>query len=74
MKKTLGLAITVLGLLIIGGGFIFTASNHRSIFDSASSLNAAAGLVYGGFIVFGIGLILFASTIEFAGTKAKRSR
>ncbi len=74
MKKTLGLGITVLGLLLIAGGFIFTASNHRSIFDSASSLNSAAGLVYSGFIVFGIGLIVFATTIEFAGTQARRRK
>jgi hypothetical protein len=74
MKKTLGLGITVLGLLMIAGGFIFTASNSRGIFDSASSLNSAAGLVYSGFIVFGIGLILFATTIEFAGTEAKRKK
>lgn len=72
MKRTLGLVITVLGLLIIAGGFIFTASPSHTPFDSASSTNAAAGLVYGGFIVFGIGLILYATTIEFAGTSTKR--
>jgi hypothetical protein len=69
MKRTLGLGVTAIGLLMIAGGFIFTPAHTLNPFDSASGTSSAPGLVYGGFIVFGIGLVIFTATIEYYGTK-----
>jgi hypothetical protein len=69
MKKTLGLGITALGILMIVAGFLFTPAHTLNPFDSNNGTNSAPGLVYGGFIVFGIGLVIYTATIAYYGTK-----
>jgi hypothetical protein len=71
MKRTLGLGITALGLLMIAVGFIFTPRHGFNALDSVNGIESAPGLVYGGFIVFGIGLVIFTATIAYYGTKTK---
>lgn len=68
MKRTLGLGITALGILMIVGGFVFTPAHSLNPFDSNSGTDSASGLVYGGFIVFGIGLVIYSATIAYFGT------
>lgn len=69
MKKTLGLIITLIGIVIVGGSFIFTPDHALNLADSNSGLSASAGLAYGGFIVFGIGIVLYISSLPLAGEK-----
>lgn len=73
MKKTLGLLITAVGILVIAGYFIFTPNHAFNPADSISGIDASAGIVYGGFITFGIGMVLFISTLPYAGAKAKKA-
>lgn len=69
MKKTLGLIITAVGMLIIAYAFTFTPVRALNLADSGSGLSASAGLTYGGFIVFGIGIVLYISSLPLAGEK-----
>lgn len=71
MKKTLGLALTIIGILIIAGGFTFTPPHSLNPGDSVNGVAASAPLVFGGFITFGIGLVVFISSLPFAGEKTK---
>jgi energy-coupling factor transporter transmembrane protein EcfT len=73
MKKIIGLLITAIGILIIGGYFAFTPNHAFNPADSTSGIDAHAGIVYGGFITFGIGMVIFISTLPYAGEKAKQS-
>ena len=69
--KILGLLITTIGILIVGGSFVFTPSHAFNAADSISGVNASAGLAYVGFITFGVGMVLFISTLPYAGEKSK---
>jgi hypothetical protein len=69
MKKTLGLVITAIGILIIAGGFTFTPPHALNPGDSVNGINASALLVFGGFITFGIGIVLYISSLPYAGEK-----
>ncbi|MDB5031255.1 hypothetical protein [Mucilaginibacter sp.] len=71
MKKTLGLVITAIGILIIAGAFIFTPEHALNPADSGSGISASAGLAYSGFIIFGIGIVLYISSLPYAGEKTK---
>ena len=73
MKKTLGLLITAVGILIIAGYFIFTPNHAFNPADSISGVDASAGIVYGGFITFGVGMVTFISTLPYAGAKSKKA-
>ncbi|WP_183559687.1 hypothetical protein [Mucilaginibacter sp. SP1R1] len=70
MKKILGLLITAIGILMIGGYFVFTPNHAFNPADSISGIDASAGLVYTGFITFGIGMVIFISTLPYAGAKS----
>ena len=67
--KNLGLIITFIGLLIVAGGILLTPNHAYHPVDSVSGINASAGLVYGGFIVFGLGLAVYTATLKLAGEK-----
>lgn len=69
MKKTLGLIITLIGIVIVAGSFVFTPDHALNLADSGSGLSASAGAAYGGFIVFGIGIVLYISSLPLAGEK-----
>jgi hypothetical protein len=69
MKKILGLAITFAGILAVAGGFIFTPKHTFNPADSVSGLDASAPLVFGGLVVFGIGLVIYMGTLPFAGER-----
>ncbi len=71
MKRTLGLCILILGILIIAGGFSLTPPHSLNPADSDNSIKANAGLVFGGFITFGIGVVLFVSTIPYAAERTR---
>ncbi len=71
MKKTLGLIITAIGIIIIVGAFSLTPDHALNAADSGSGLSASAGLSYGGFIIFGIGIVLYISALPLAGEKNK---
>lgn len=73
MKKILGLLITAVGILIIAGYFIFTPNHAFNPADSISGVDASAGIVYGGFVTFGIGMVIFISSLPYAGEKAKNA-
>ncbi|HTH82341.1 MAG TPA: hypothetical protein VL490_05380 [Mucilaginibacter sp.] len=69
MKKTLGLIITAVGILIVAGAFTLTPPHALNPADSISGINASAGLTYAGFITFGIGIVLYISSLPLAGEK-----
>jgi hypothetical protein len=69
MKKILSLLITFAGILIVAYGFIFTPAHSFNAVDSNSGVQASAGLVFGGLIIFGAGLIIYMSTLPYAGEK-----
>ena len=71
MKKTLSLLITAIGILIIVGAFVFTPPHALNGVDSNSGINASAVLAYSGFITFGVGIVLYISSLPFAGEKTK---
>lgn len=71
MKKTLGLIITAIGILIIAGAFTLIPVHAVNAGDSVSGINAGAGLTYSGFIIFGIGIVLYISSLPYAGEKTK---
>jgi hypothetical protein len=71
MKKTLSLVLTAIGILIIAGSFTFTPSHALNAGDSNSGINASAMLAYGGFITFGVGIVLYISSLPFAGEKTR---
>jgi hypothetical protein len=69
MKKTLGLVITAVGILIVVGAFSFTPPHALNPADSVNGINASAVLTYCGFITFGIGIVLYISSLPYAGEK-----
>jgi drug/metabolite transporter (DMT)-like permease len=71
MKKTLGLVITAIGILIVVGAFTLTPPHALNPGDSNSGINASAGFAYAGFITFGIGIVLYISSLPFAGERTK---
>ncbi|WP_429392864.1 hypothetical protein [Mucilaginibacter lappiensis] len=73
MKKTLGLLITAIGILIVGGYIAFTPNHAFNPADSVSGIDASAGIVYGGFVTFGIGMVIFISSLPYAGQKSKNA-
>ncbi|MDB5118451.1 MAG: hypothetical protein JWQ79_3943 [Mucilaginibacter sp.] len=69
MKKTLGLIITAIGILIVAGAFTFTPVHALNAGDSVNGIHASAALTYTGFITFGIGIVLYISSLPYAGEK-----
>jgi len=71
MKKTLGLIITAIGLLTVAGAFTLTPPHSLNFGDSVSSVHASAALTFTGVVIFGIGIVLYISSLPYAGEKAK---
>lgn len=69
--KFLGICIIAIGILGVAAGFILTPKHSFNPVDSNSGLDAAAGQVYGCLVVFGIGLVLYMTSIPYAGEKNK---
>ncbi len=72
MKKTLGLIITFVGLAIIIGAFFLTPDHVLNAADSVNGIKASAPLAYGGFITFGVGVVLYVSALPLAGEKRRQ--
>ncbi|WPU91208.1 hypothetical protein SNE25_17975 [Mucilaginibacter sabulilitoris] len=73
MKRTIGLLITTIGILIVGGYIAFTPNHAYNPGDSVSGIDASAGIVYAGFITFGLGMVTFISSLPYAGEKSKNA-
>jgi hypothetical protein len=69
--KTLGLIITAIGILIVVGAFVLTPVHALNAGDSGNGISASAPLTYGGFITFGIGIVIYISSLPLAGEKTK---
>jgi|AraplaCL_Cvi_mCL_1032061.scaffolds.fasta_scaffold28220_2 hypothetical protein len=72
MKRTLGLIITLVGILIVAGAFVLTPDHALNAADSGNGISASAPLAYGGFITFGIGIVLYISSLPLAGEKRQQ--
>ncbi|MFD0748942.1 hypothetical protein ACFQZS_02240 [Mucilaginibacter calamicampi] len=67
--KNLGLVIALVGLAIIAGCFFLTPPHSLNPADSESGIHASAMATYGGFIVFGVGIVMYISSLPFANEK-----
>jgi len=67
--KFLGIILVIVGVLAVAAGFILTPAHSFNVVDSNSGLDTAAGQVYGGLIVFGVGLVLYMTSVPYAGQK-----
>ena len=67
--KTLGLIITFVGLAIIAGCFFLTPPHSLNGADSENGIHASAALTFGGFIVFGVGVVMYISSLPFSNQK-----
>ena len=67
--KNLGLVIALVGLAIIAGCFFLTPPHALNPADSESGIDASAMATYGGFIVFGVGIVMYISSLPFANQK-----
>lgn len=63
MKKYLGLIVALVGIIIVGASVIFTPSHAFNVVDSSNGLNASAGIFFAGLIVFGGGVVMYASAV-----------
>jgi hypothetical protein len=61
--KNFGLLITLVGILIVAGALILTPSHNLNAVDSNSDLHASAALFFGGVIVFGAGVVMYAGAV-----------
>ncbi len=61
MKKNLGLAIAVIGLLIVIGSVILTPFHAPNVGDSNNSTNFGSIEFFAGLIIFGAGIVVFAN-------------
>lgn len=69
--KYLGLFITAVGILMVGGAFVLTPAHAYNPVDSDAGINAGAAIAYSGVIVFGIGIVMFLSTQPLAGVRKR---
>lgn len=63
MKKTLGLAIAIIGLAVVIGSVIFTPFHAMNVGDSGNSTNFGSIEFFAGLITFGAGIVVFANAI-----------
>jgi hypothetical protein len=61
--KNLGLIIALIGICIAGGAMVFTPNHAINAADSNSGINASAALFFGALIVFGAGVVIYASAL-----------
>lgn len=70
MKRTLGIAIMVIGALIILFSVVLTPSQSYNVMDSNNGTQAAALGFFGGLAIAGIGIIIFANSIPYKNQAA----
>jgi len=63
MKKTLGLAIALIGILTAGGAMVFTPDHTLNMGDSTNGISASAPLFFTALIVFGAGVVIYATSV-----------
>lgn len=63
MKKILGLAIALIGILIAGGAMVFTPQHTLNLADSNNGTSASAALFFSALIVFGAGVVIYATSV-----------
>lgn len=61
MKRTLGLALALIGILLVASALIFTP-NHSNPVDSTNGLSFGTIVFFTSEIVFGAGVVIYAST------------
>jgi len=61
--KILGLLIAFIGIMIVAGSVILTPTHSFNVVDSNTGLKASAGIFFGGLIVFGAGVVIYANYI-----------
>lgn len=61
--KNIGLFIAFLGMAIVGGSLIFTPQHSFNPVDSDTGLKAEAAIFFGGILVFGAGVVMYANAI-----------
>lgn len=61
--KNIGLFIAFVGMAIVGGSLVLTPSHAFNVVDSNSGLNAAAAVFFGGILVFGAGVVMYANSV-----------
>ncbi len=69
--KILGLLIAFIGLLILACTVILTPAHSFNVADSTNGISANAGLFFGGLIVFGAGIVIYANAIAKNAHQAK---
>ncbi|MEX8547518.1 MAG: hypothetical protein V5804_07945 [Mucilaginibacter sp.] len=62
--KILGLLVGFLGILILACTVILTPAHSFNPADSTNGTSANAAIFFGGLIVFGAGVVLYANAIE----------
>ncbi|OAQ41653.1 hypothetical protein A5893_00645 [Pedobacter psychrophilus] len=69
MKKTLGIAIIVIGALILLGAVVLTPAVSFNPADSNNGTHAAAMYFFGGLFIAGVGVVIFANSLPDYKTK-----
>jgi hypothetical protein len=64
MKKNLGLLIALAGILVVLYSLFFTPNHSFNPVDSNSGLDSSALMFFTAIIVFGIGVVIYASSID----------
>jgi len=61
--KNIGLLIAFVGMAIVGGSLILTPQHAFNPVDSDAGLGAAAAIFFGGILVFGAGVVMYANSV-----------
>ena len=64
--KNIGVIIMVIGALIILGSLVLTNSQGFNPVDSNNGLNASAMEFFGGLLIAGVGIVIFANAQQAA--------
>ncbi|MBK0383334.1 hypothetical protein I5M32_10215 [Pedobacter sp. SD-b] len=63
MKKSLGISIIVIGVLILIGSIVLTPAVSFNPADSTNGIKAAALYFFGGLFIAGVGVVIFANSL-----------
>lgn len=69
--KILGLLIAFIGILILACTVFFTPSHSFNAADSTNGTSANAAIFFGGLIVFGAGVVVYANSVAKKAHEAK---
>lgn len=67
--KNLGLAIALIGIIIIGCALTFTPIKSFNVADSEAGLKASAAIFFSAIVVFGAGVVMYANAVMPKGKK-----